>query len=124
MGEVHCRDPRTGIVYVYASESYWDKEAKKKNEVHPGAVPEAELQRLKNNCSIYILADVFEVFKNEPEYAFLKECNQKVLQQSVRHLVKAFEDFFDPEQPKRNIRCSRKRTTIIPVSSTHRRSVE
>ena len=32
MGEVHCRDPRTGIVYVYASESYWDKEAKKKRE--------------------------------------------------------------------------------------------
>lgn len=32
MGEVHCRDPRTGIVYVYASESYWDKEAKKKKE--------------------------------------------------------------------------------------------
>ena len=32
MGEVHCRDPRTGIVYVYSSESYWDKEAKKKRE--------------------------------------------------------------------------------------------
>lgn len=32
MGEVHCRDPRTGIVYVYSSESYWDKEAKKKKE--------------------------------------------------------------------------------------------
>lgn len=32
MGEVHCRDPRTGIVYVYASESYWDKDAKKKKE--------------------------------------------------------------------------------------------
>ena len=32
MGEVHCRDPRTGIVYVYSSSSYWDKEAKKKKE--------------------------------------------------------------------------------------------
>ena len=32
MGEVHCMDPRTGIVYVYSSESYWDKEAKKKRE--------------------------------------------------------------------------------------------
>ena len=32
MGEVHCRDPRTGIVYVYSSESYWDKEAEKKRE--------------------------------------------------------------------------------------------
>ena len=32
MGEVHCRDPRTGIVYVYSSESYWDKDAKKKRE--------------------------------------------------------------------------------------------
>lgn len=32
MGKVHCRDPRTGIVYVYSSESYWDKEAKKKRE--------------------------------------------------------------------------------------------
>ena len=32
MGEVHCRDPRTGIVYVYSSESFWDKEAKKKRE--------------------------------------------------------------------------------------------
>lgn len=32
MGEVHCRDPRTGTVYVYSSESYWDKEAKKKRE--------------------------------------------------------------------------------------------
>lgn len=32
MGEVHCRDPRSGIVYVYSSESYWDKEAKKKKE--------------------------------------------------------------------------------------------
>ena len=32
MGAVHCRDPRTGIVYVYSSESYWDKEAKKKRE--------------------------------------------------------------------------------------------
>lgn len=32
MGEVHCRDPRTGTVYVYSSESYWDKEAKKKKE--------------------------------------------------------------------------------------------
>ena len=32
MGEVHCRDPRTGIVYVYSSESYWDQEAKKKRE--------------------------------------------------------------------------------------------
>ena len=84
--------------------TYWYnlyKEAKKKNEVHPGAVPEAELQRLKDNCSIYILADVFEIFKNEPEYAFLKECNQKVLQQSVRHLVKAFEDFFDEKQPNK-----------------------
>ena len=32
MGEVHCRDPRTGIVYVYSRVSYWDKEAKKKRE--------------------------------------------------------------------------------------------
>ena len=32
MGKIHCRDPRTGIVYVYSSESYWDKEAKKKRE--------------------------------------------------------------------------------------------
>ena len=30
MGEVHCRDPRTGIVYVYSSQSYWDKETKTK----------------------------------------------------------------------------------------------
>jgi hypothetical protein len=30
MGEVHCRDPRSGIIYVYSSESYWDKETKTK----------------------------------------------------------------------------------------------
>ncbi|MBR1709557.1 MAG: hypothetical protein IJ719_12125 [Clostridia bacterium] len=30
MGEVHCRDPRTGVVYVYSSHSYWDKESKTK----------------------------------------------------------------------------------------------
>lgn len=30
MGEVHCRDPRTGTVYVYSSQSYWDKETKTK----------------------------------------------------------------------------------------------
>ena len=30
MGEVHCRDPRTGTVYVYSSTSYWDKESKTK----------------------------------------------------------------------------------------------
>lgn len=26
MGEVHCRDPRSGIIYVYSSESYVDPE--------------------------------------------------------------------------------------------------
>lgn len=26
MGEVHCRDPRSGIIYVYSSESYLDPE--------------------------------------------------------------------------------------------------
>ena len=26
MGEVHCRDPRSGIIYVYSSESYIDPE--------------------------------------------------------------------------------------------------
>lgn len=30
MGEIHCRDPRTGVVYVYSSLSYWDKETKTK----------------------------------------------------------------------------------------------
>lgn len=29
MGEVHCRDNRTGIIYVYESHSYWDKTEKK-----------------------------------------------------------------------------------------------
>ena len=29
MGVVHCRDNRTGVVYVYESHSFWDKTEKK-----------------------------------------------------------------------------------------------
>lgn len=29
MSTVKCRDPRSGVVYVYSSHNYWDKEAKK-----------------------------------------------------------------------------------------------
>jgi len=84
-----------------AYNKYWHSlyaEALKRNEEQPGAVPEEELQRLKENCSIYVLPDVLEALKGMITYAFLKDCNQKVLQQSVRHLIKAFEDFFDPKQ--------------------------
>lgn len=77
------------------------QEALKKNEEQPGAVPEKELQRLKENCNINILTDVFEAYKDLEQYAFLKDCNQKVLQQSVRHLIQAFKDFFDPKQPNK-----------------------
>ena len=87
-----------------AYNKYWHNlytEALKKNEEQPGAVPEEELQRLKENCSIYVLPDVLEALKGMITYAFLKDCNQKVLQQSVRHLIKAFEDFFDPKQPNK-----------------------
>ena len=74
------------------------KEALKKNEEQPGAVPKEELKRIKKNCNINILPDVFEAYKSMDEYSFLRECNQKVLQQSVRHLIQAFRDFFDPKQ--------------------------
>jgi len=33
MGKVHCRDNRTGVVYVYESHSYWDK-IEKKTKAH------------------------------------------------------------------------------------------
>lgn len=33
MGVVHCRNPRNGIVYVYSSFSYWDKETKSKKAI-------------------------------------------------------------------------------------------
>ena len=74
------------------------KEALKKNEEYPGSVSEEELQRLKENCNINNLTDVFEAYKSMDEYSFLRDCNQKVLQQSVRHLMQAFRDFFDPKQ--------------------------
>ena len=94
------------VVYnkCLAFNNYWYglyKDALKKNEEQPGAVPEETIERYKANCDIHILSDVFEAFKTMDEYSYLKEMNQKVLQQSVRHLVKAFEDFFDPEQPKK-----------------------
>ena len=63
--------------------NYWYsqyKEALKKNEENENTVSEQELQRLKENSNIYILPDVFELFKEQPGYAFLKDCNQKVLQ--------------------------------------------
>ena len=74
------------------------KEALKKNEEQPDAVPEEEIKRIKENSNINILPDVFEAYKDMDEYSFLRECNQKVLQQSVRHLIQAFRDFFDPKQ--------------------------
>ena len=63
------------------------KEVQKKNEEQPGAVLKEELLRLKENSNINNLFDVFEAYKDMDEYAFLRECNQKVLQQSVRHLI-------------------------------------
>ena len=33
MGVVYCRNPRNGIVYVYSSFSYWDKETKSKKAI-------------------------------------------------------------------------------------------
>ncbi len=51
------------------------KEALKKNEEQPSAVPEEELKRLKENSNINNLFDVFEAYKDMDEYAFLRECN-------------------------------------------------
>ena len=63
--------------------NYWYglyKDALKKNEEQPGAVPEEIIARYKANSDIYILSDVFEAFKTMDEYSYLKEMNQKVLQ--------------------------------------------
>lgn len=57
-----------------AFNNYWYglyKEALKKNEEQPDAVPAEEIKRYKDNCSIYILSDVFESLKTLDEYSFL-----------------------------------------------------
>jgi putative transposase len=38
-------------------------------------------------------------WKNDPEMAFLKEAHSQVLQQKLKDLRRAFDDFFDPKQP-------------------------
>ena len=84
--------------------TYWYKkkqEALKQNEEHPGSVPDDKIKSYDELTSIYIFNDVLNSLKQQDGYKFLNEVNQKVLQQVVRHLTKAFEDFFDPKQPEK-----------------------
>lgn len=83
-----------------AYNNYWYgklKEAEQKNEENTGSVSESEIERYKSNSSLSLLSDVLEAYKELPEYSFLKEVNQKVLQSSVRHLKDAFDKFFNKE---------------------------
>ena len=46
MGEVHCRDPRSGIIYVYSSESYVDP------ETHPRKTRRKLIGKLDENGNV------------------------------------------------------------------------
>ena len=41
------------------------------------------------------------LWKSSDEYAFLRDCHSQVLQQSMKHLERAFKDAFDKEQPNK-----------------------
>lgn len=63
------------------------------------AVQKARLDRGESVQSYDEMCDALLVLKRDPGTAFLGEVHSQALQQKLKDLRRAFDDFFDPEQP-------------------------
>jgi putative transposase len=63
------------------------------------AIQNERMDRHEGVQSYDAMCKMLVTWKNDPEMAFLKEAHSQVLQQKLKDLRRAFDDFFDPKQP-------------------------
>lgn len=99
MAIIKCKDKRTGVTYVYESESYWDKEKQqprshrrligKLDETTGEIVPTGKRGRKKNSNHSDVTSEI-QIIKTEEYQERLKEKDEtiRLLRRQIQELQK------------------------------------
>ena len=99
MAIINCKDKRSGITYVYESESYWDKEKQqprshrrligKLDEATGEIVPTGKRGRKKNSNHSDVTSEI-QIIKTEEYQERLKEKDEtiRLLRRQIQELKK------------------------------------